>query len=55
MLQRKNFLCFAFLKLSKLGMLFKKEDFYLWMKENTDLATSNNPSREIHEEIVLKN
>ena len=45
-----HFLCLAFLKLSKLKMLFQKQDFYIWMKEKkTDLATSNNPNGESHE------
>ena len=32
-----RFLCFAFQKLSKLEMFFKKQDFYAGWKEKTDL------------------
>ena len=49
-----HFLCFAFLKLSKLEIFFKKQDFYIRMKEKTDLLTSNNLNGESHEKIVLK-
>ena len=48
MLQKCIF-CFAFLKLSKLEMLFQKQDFYIWMKkEKTGMATSNNPNGDRH-------
>ena len=33
MLQKCIFLCFAFLKFSKLEMFLQKQDFYIWMKE----------------------
>ena len=29
---KRHFLCFTFLKLSKLEMFFQKQDFYIWMK-----------------------
>ena len=46
---KTDFLCFVFLELIKLGILFQKQIFYIWMKgEKTDLAISNNPNGESH-------
>ena len=44
-----DFLCFTFLKLSKLEMLFQKQDFYIWMKRKSQLGNFYNPNGEKHE------
>ena len=44
-----HFVCFAFLKLSKLEMFFSEARFYIWMKGKRDLATSSNSNGECYE------
>ena len=44
-----HLLCFTFLKLGNLEIFFQKPDFYIWMKNKTDVANSNSPNGDNHE------
>ena len=46
---KMHFVCFTFLKLSKLEMFFSEARLYIWMKGKRDLATSSNSNGECYE------
>ena len=49
-----HFLCFAFLKLSKLEMFFKKQDFYIWVKVKNTWQPLITQTGRAMKKIVLK-